>query len=78
MKMMSEMDAIEYYLNKYLDELDRCEVISERFDEAIKYDLEKILKHCESIKDLALSYENEYNLDFNAKELIIQFISDNL
>jgi hypothetical protein len=78
MKMISNLDANEYYLNKYLDELDRYEIIGEMFDDAIKYDLEQILKHCESIKDFVLSYEDEYNLDFNAKELIIQFISDNL
>jgi hypothetical protein len=76
--MINNIDANEYYLNKYMDKLDKSERIEEEFNSEIEYDLEQILEHCCTIKRLSINYENEHNLEFNAKEIIIQFISDNL
>jgi hypothetical protein len=76
--MINNLDANEYYLNKYMDKLDKSERIEEEFNSKIEYDLEQILEYCYTIKSLSVHYENDYGLEFNAKEIIVQFISDNL
>jgi hypothetical protein len=70
-------DPNEYYLNKYLDGLDRDANLAEEFDAEIQDDLEQILEHCEAIEKIANEYENKYGLCFKVKDIVIQFIKEN-
>jgi hypothetical protein len=72
------VDANEQGLRKYLNDIDRAEKMEEKFNTEIEHDLDKILKHAYNIKQLAINYEDYYSLDFDDKEIVMQFIRDNL
>ncbi|MCI4437520.1 MAG: hypothetical protein JHC33_11995 [Ignisphaera sp.] len=72
------VDANEQGLHKYLNDIDRVEKIEEKFTKEIGFDLGQILEHSNNIKRVSTNYENDYSLEFDDKEIIMQFIMDNL
>jgi hypothetical protein len=72
------VDANEQGLHKYLNDIDRAEKIEKKFIAEIEDDLDQILEHSCNIKRLSINYEKDYFLEFDDKEIIMQFILDNL
>ena len=72
------IDANEYYLSKYEDNIEKSERLQAGFENDISYDLCELLTYCENIKSLAIRYEHEYFMEFDYKEIIIGYIKDNL
>ncbi|MCI4436698.1 MAG: hypothetical protein JHC33_07830 [Ignisphaera sp.] len=68
------LDANDYYLSKYEQDIERSEQLTASFENDIEYSLDNIDKELQNIRNLAQHYFDEYGLDIDWREYVKDLI----
>jgi hypothetical protein len=68
------IDANDYYLSKYEQDIERSEQLTVGFENDIAYSLNIIDRELQTIRSLAQHYFDEYGLDVDWREYVKDLI----